>query len=46
MDWNSLRSDDPNLRFARYSERYFPAADDLVTKYGVLNATRSLADMP
>lgn len=30
MDWNSLLSDDPNLRFTRYSERYFPLADDLV----------------
>jgi thioredoxin reductase len=30
MDWNSLLSDDPRLLFTRYSERYFPAADDLV----------------
>ncbi|MBP2335808.1 thioredoxin reductase [Saccharothrix coeruleofusca] len=30
MDWNSLLSDDPELLFTRYSERYFPAADDLV----------------
>lgn len=30
MDWNSLLSDDPELRFTRYSERYFPDADDLV----------------
>src|SRR3954471_15871717 len=30
LDWNSLLSDDPALRFTRYSERYFPAADDLV----------------
>ncbi|MDR7277111.1 NAD(P)-binding domain-containing protein [Catenuloplanes atrovinosus] len=30
MDWNSLLSDDPALRFARYSRRYFPAADDLL----------------
>ncbi|ROT33832.1 NAD(P)-binding domain-containing protein [Micromonospora sp. HM5-17] len=29
MDWNSLLSDDPALRFGRYSRRYFPAADDL-----------------
>lgn len=29
-DWNSLLSDDPSLRFSRYSDRYFPAADDLV----------------
>src|SRR5215475_3915953 len=31
MDWNSLLSDDPRLLFTRYSERYFPAADDLVS---------------
>lgn len=30
MDWNSLLCDDPALRFTRYSERYFPAADDMV----------------
>jgi thioredoxin reductase len=30
MDWNSLLSDDPDLLFTRYSERYFPNADDLV----------------
>ncbi|MDI5965591.1 NAD(P)-binding domain-containing protein [Streptantibioticus silvisoli] len=30
MDWNSLLSDDPSLLFTRYSERYFPSADDLV----------------
>ncbi|GAA3020446.1 NAD(P)-binding domain-containing protein [Streptomyces drozdowiczii] len=30
MDWNSLLSDDPELLFTRYSERYFPAADDLL----------------
>ncbi|MFE7816227.1 NAD(P)-binding domain-containing protein [Streptomyces sp. NPDC057433] len=30
MDWNSLLADDPELRFTRYSERYFPAADDLL----------------
>jgi thioredoxin reductase len=29
MDWNSLLSDDPNLLFTRYSERYFPHADEL-----------------
>ncbi len=29
MDWNSLLSDDPELRFTRYSERYFPDAGDL-----------------
>ncbi len=30
MDWNSLLSDDPSLRFTRYSESYFPDADDMV----------------
>jgi thioredoxin reductase len=30
MDWNSLLSDDPRLLFTRYTERYFPDADDLV----------------
>src|SRR5262245_54699690 len=29
-DWNSLLSDDPALLFTRYSERYFPDADDFV----------------
>ncbi len=29
-DWNSLLSDDPALAFKHYSQRYFPAADDLV----------------
>jgi thioredoxin reductase len=28
VDWNSLLSDDPRLRFTRYTERYFPDADD------------------
>ena len=30
MDWNSLLSPDPDLLFTRYSERYFPRADDLL----------------
>ncbi len=30
FDWNSLLSDDPDMRFTRYSERYFPNADDYV----------------
>ena len=30
MDWNSLLSDHMGLRFTRYSERYFPHADDFV----------------
>jgi cation diffusion facilitator CzcD-associated flavoprotein CzcO len=34
MDWNSLLSDDDELRFTRYSERYFPSADELVRYLG------------
>jgi thioredoxin reductase len=30
MDWNSLLCEDPQLRFSRYSDRYFPDADDMV----------------
>jgi thioredoxin reductase len=30
LDWNSLLSDDPELRFTRYTERYFPDADVMV----------------
>jgi cation diffusion facilitator CzcD-associated flavoprotein CzcO len=30
MDWNSLLSDDPSLRFPEYSKRYFPDAEDLL----------------
>jgi thioredoxin reductase len=30
VDWNSLLSDDADLLFTRYSERYFPTADQLV----------------
>ncbi len=30
FDWNSLLSNDPSLRFTRYSSEYFPAADDLL----------------
>src|SRR5713101_6401159 len=29
-DWNSLLSDSPGLLFPRYSQEYFPSADDLV----------------
>ncbi len=39
MDWNSLLSPDENLLFTRYSERYFPPADDLV-RYLADYATR------
>jgi len=28
MDWNSLLSDDPALRFTTYTERYFPERRD------------------
>ena len=34
MDWNSLLSDDPDLLFTRYSERYFPDAADLLRYLG------------
>src|SRR5690606_18260521 len=34
MDWNSLLSDDPDLLFGRYSEEYFPRADDFVRYLG------------
>jgi len=34
MDWNSLLSHDPALRFTGYSQRYFPPADDLVRYLG------------
>lgn len=30
MDWNSLLSDDPELLFTRYTDKYFPGADTLV----------------
>lgn len=30
LDWNSLLSDDPDLRFTRYTDRYFPHADVMV----------------
>ncbi|WP_345432517.1 NAD(P)-binding domain-containing protein [Actinoallomurus vinaceus] len=30
MDWNSLLSDDPELLFTRYTERYYPPADEMV----------------
>jgi len=29
-DWNSLLSDDSSMLFTRYSQRYFPAAEDMV----------------
>lgn len=30
MDWNSLLSEDPKLLFGRYSDQYFPPADQMV----------------
>ena len=30
MDWNSLLGDADDVRFTRYSDRYFPPADELV----------------
>ena len=33
-DWNSLLNDDPELLFPRYSQEYFPHADDLVRYLG------------
>src|SRR5499427_122641 len=30
MDWNSLLSEDPSMRFPHYSEEFFPPADDMV----------------
>src|SRR5262252_4578886 len=30
MDWNSLLCDDPRLRLTRYSDRYFPHAQELL----------------
>lgn len=32
MDWNSLLCDDPELRFTRYTDAFFPPADDF-TRY-------------
>src|SRR5687767_1593596 len=29
-DWNSLLSDDPALKFTRYTKRYFPDSPDYV----------------
>ncbi|AGL20618.1 NAD(P)-binding domain-containing protein [Actinoplanes sp. N902-109] len=30
LDWNSLLSDDPALRFTKYTEKYFPPADKML----------------
>ena len=42
MDWNSLLSEDPNMRFPRYSEEYFPPADDMVRYLGDFAAAHRL----
>ncbi|MEV5327948.1 NAD(P)-binding domain-containing protein [Nonomuraea sp. NPDC052634] len=42
MDWNSLLSDDPELLFTRYSDRYFPHADDMVRYLGDFARARDL----
>jgi thioredoxin reductase len=42
MDWNSLLSDDPDLLFTRYSDRYLPAADDMVRYLADFAAARAL----
>ncbi|HKE53067.1 MAG TPA: NAD(P)-binding domain-containing protein, partial [Actinomycetes bacterium] len=34
VDWNSLLSDDPALRFTHYTGRYFPDADDYLRYLG------------
>jgi thioredoxin reductase len=34
MDWNSLLSDDEDLLFTKYSDRYFPDAADMVRYLG------------
>ena len=31
-DWNSLLSDDESLKFTRYSKKFFPPADTLVSQ--------------
>lgn len=42
MDWNSLLSSDPELLFTRYTERYFPPADDFCRYLGDFAATLGL----
>ncbi|MEU1881049.1 NAD(P)-binding domain-containing protein [Streptosporangium sp. NPDC020072] len=42
VDWNSLLSDDPDLVFTRYSDRFFPGADDLVRYLGDFAAALDL----
>jgi thioredoxin reductase len=42
MDWNSLLCEEPELRFTRYSERYFPDAADFVRYLGDFAAAHRL----
>jgi cation diffusion facilitator CzcD-associated flavoprotein CzcO len=42
MDWNSLLSDDSNLLFTRYTDRYFPHADDYLRYLGDFAAGHGL----
>lgn len=42
MDWNSLLSEDPDLRFTHYSPRYFPPADEMVRYLGDFAAASRL----
>jgi thioredoxin reductase len=42
MDWNSLLSDQPNLLFTRYTDRYFPDADVMVRYLADFAATNRL----
>jgi thioredoxin reductase len=41
-DWNSLLCDDPQLRFTRYSERYFPDSRELLRYLEDFASTHSL----
>jgi len=42
MDWNSLLSDDDGPHFTRYSDRYFPSADEMVRYLGDFAAKHRL----
>ncbi|MFC4067591.1 NAD(P)-binding domain-containing protein [Actinoplanes subglobosus] len=41
-DWNSLLNDDPELLFPKFSDEYFPAADDLVRYLGEFQRVHGL----
>lgn len=43
MDWNSLLSDHEELRFTRYTDRYFPAAGDMIRYLGDYAETLGLS---